>query len=145
MEFRTVKPDVIKYEMRQVSGEDPLVHAQQHRPGGFGRFLSGLGRILGAIAAPLSIFFPPAMIGALGAYGVGTMGDMIQAKSYQKMAENQAKSQPQPMSFPGLELEGMGPVSMESVGDQGLTPIQKSILNTLYARNDMMMESAQKI
>lgn len=145
MDFKLVQPDVIKYEMRNLTGEDPLTAAQK-KPGGFGRFLSGLGRVLGAIAAPLSIIFPPAMIGALGAYGVSQIGDRVQGRAYQKMAENQQKSQVnQQVSFPGLDIEGFGYTSAERMGDVSATPVQAAVMDTLFARNKMMVQSAKSI
>ena len=139
MDFRPVKPDVVKYEMRMVRGEDPITKHQK-KPGGFGRFLSGIGKLFGAIAMPLSIIFPPAMIGALGAYGLGKIGDQIQMKSYQKVMQQQMSHQPagSNVSFPGME----GYLSSGGGKDQGLSPIQADVLNVLYARNDLMMESS---
>lgn len=138
MDFRPIKPDLVKYEMRMVQGEDAFVK-HQRRPGGFGRFLSSIGRILGAVAAPLSIFFPPAMIGALGAYGLGKIGDQIQTKAYQKQAEQQAvHGGARNVVFPGMD----GAASGGGIRPAALSSVQADILNVLYARNDLMMESA---
>lgn len=137
MDFRPVNPDMVKYEMRMVQGQDPFAKHQK-QPGAFGRFLSGMGRVLGAVAMPLSILFPPAMIGALGAYGMGKIGDQIQYKAYTKAVGQQQAHQATQVSFPGME-GGFG-------GAQAaLSPVQADVLNVLYARNDLMMESAHAI
>lgn len=132
MNYRPIQPDTVKYEMRMVQGQDPFT-VHQKKTGGFGRFLSSVGRFFGAIAAPLSFIFPPAMIGALGAYGLGKIGDQIQYKSYSKAMQLGAVHTPTNAAFPGAEdIMGGGPVS----------PIQADILNVLYSRNDLMMESS---
>ena len=69
MSLNTIKPDLVRYEMRMVQGQNPHVR-EQKKPGAFGRFLSGMGKILGSIAMPLSFIFPPAALGAAGMYGV---------------------------------------------------------------------------
>lgn len=135
MVFGQIKPDLVRYEMRMVQGQNPF-EKHQRQPGGFGRFLSGLGRILGAVAMPLSFFFPPAMIGALSMYGLGSIGDRIQAAAYQKQMKNEAVRRATQVAFPGLE----GGAGIMPAG--GLSPIQADVLNVLYARNDMMMESS---
>lgn len=135
MDFRPIQPNVVRYEMRVAKGEDPFTKHQK-KPGGFGRFLSGLGRVLGAIAAPLSFIFPPAMIGALGAYGVGAIGDQIQASAYKKQMQEQGTHQAANVSFPGMEDVFSSPQAA------AISPVQADIMNVLYARNDLMMESA---
>lgn len=121
--------------MRMVSGEDPFAKHQK-QPGGFGRFLSGVGRLLGAVAMPFSFIFPPAMIGALSAYGLGQIGDQVQQKTYMKSMQQQASHQAQQVAFPGME---------DVMGGAQLSPVQTDVLNVLYARNDLMMESAHAI
>ena len=103
MSFSTVQPTLVKYEMRMVQGIDPTVR-EQKKPGFFGRLLSGLGRVLGAVAAPLSFIFPPAAIAAAGMYGIGKIGDQMQMSAYQKMAEKNQQAM-QPVSYPGMELD----------------------------------------
>lgn len=136
MDFRPIQPDQVKYEMRVVKGEDPFVKHRK-RPGGFGRFLSSIGRIFGAIAAPLSLIFPPAMIGALGAYGLSSIGDKIQYKAHMRSA--QQAGQHQNVSFPGMDWGALG---MGGGPQASISPVQAEALNVLYARNDLMMESA---
>lgn len=138
MDFRPVKPDQVRYEMRMVQGRDPF-EKHQKSPGAFGRFLSGVGRLFGALAMPFSIFCPPAMIGALGMYGLGKVGDQIQYSSYMKQAQQQQTHQAQKVAFPGMEDVFGGPQVTP------LSSVQSDVLNVLYARNDMMMESARAI
>lgn len=104
MSLNTIKPDMVRYEMRMVQGVDPNVR-EQKRPGAFGRFLSGMGKILGAVAMPLSFIFPPAAIAAAGMYGVGSIGDGMQNRAVAKTQEK-AQRDAQPASFPGIELDG---------------------------------------
>lgn len=135
MDFKAVKPDLVRYEMRVAQGQDPFA-IHQKKPGGFGRFLSSVGRFFGAVAAPFSIFFPPAMIGALGMYGLGQMGDQIQAKAYMNAAQKGANAQT--IAYPGMEDTMGGPQA-------AMSPMQQDVLNVLYARNDAMLESAHEI
>lgn len=135
MEFQPVKPDMVRYEMRMVQGEDPYAKHQK-KPGAFGRFLSGIGRFLGAVAMPFSLICPPAMIGALSMYGLGKIGDQVQYSAYNKQVQQQAAHQAQRVAFPGME---------DIMGGPQITPVQADILNVLYSRNDMMMESAHSI
>lgn len=138
MDYRSIKPDQVKYEMRMVQGEDPFAKHQK-RPGGFGRFLSGLGRVVGSLAMPFSLLFPPAMIGALSMYGIGQIGDQVQASAYSKAMQQQAAHQGQHASFPGMEdMFGGAPAYQ-------LSAVQSDVLNVLYARNDLMLESAHNL
>lgn len=142
MEFPRIRPDLIKHELRTISGES--IHAQQQRkPGGFARFLSGLGRIFGAIAAPLSFIFPPAAIGAAAAYGVGRLGDMIQYKAYQKMA-GQQQDAAMPMMLPGIEQSAFD-LTKESPLTQSISARDQQALHVLSARNDLMLDGAQQM
>jgi hypothetical protein len=137
MSLNTIKPDLVRYEMRMVQGQNPHVR-EQKKPGGFGRFLSGLGKVLGSIAMPLSFIFPPAAIGAAGMYGVGAIGDGMQQRAYANAAEKAAKERPQQASFPGLEIDGMQmtPASFDmSARDQ-------QIMNVLGARGHSMSDMA---
>jgi hypothetical protein len=120
-----------------VQGQDPFVK-HQRRPGGFGRFLSGIGKLFGAIAMPLSFLFPPAAIGALGMYGLSKIGDQIQMKSQMNAMQKMGQHQASQAIFPGMEdVMGGGPRQAASI-----SPIQADILNVLYARNDLMNESS---
>lgn len=137
MSLNTIKPDLVRYEMRMVQGQNPHVR-EQKKPGGFGRFLSGLGKVLGSIAMPLSFIFPPAAIGAAGMYGVGAIGDGMQKRAYANAAEKAAQERPQQASFPGLEIDGMQmtPASFDmSARDQ-------QIMNVLGARGHSMSDMA---
>jgi len=138
--LNTIQPDMVRYEMRMVQGQDPLVR-EQKRPGGFGRFLSGLGKILGAVAAPLSFIFPPAAIGAAGMYGLGTIGDQMQVKSYQRAAEKVQKERPQAAAFPGVEIDGM-PVQPASYD---LSARDQQVMKVLDARGTSMSAMSQQI
>lgn len=123
-----------------VSGEDPFAQ-QQRAPGAFGRFLSGMGRFFGAVALPMSLIFPPAAIGAAGMYGMGQIGDQMQSKAYQKMMQQQAN--PQTVSYPGLDLSSSGggatPAGLE------MSRQDDAVMDVLFARNDMMLDSAHKV
>lgn len=135
MEYSPVKPDLVRYEIRVAQGQDPFA-VHQKKPGGFGRFLSAVGRFFGAVAAPFSIFFPPAMIGALGMYGLGQIGDQMQQKAYMNAAQQGAKARN--IVFPGMEDFQGGPQA-------AMSPMQTDVLKVLYARNDVMMEQAHGI
>jgi hypothetical protein len=102
--FSRVQPTLVKYEMRMVQGQDPRVR-EQRKPGFFGRLLSGMGRVLGAVAAPLSFVFPPAAIAAAGMYGLGKVGDQMQVSAYMKMVEKQQQAA-MPVAYPGMEIGG---------------------------------------
>ncbi len=140
MQFNPVQPSLVKYEMRMVQGVDPHVR-EQKKPGFFGRLLSGLGRVLGAVAAPLSFIFPPAALGAAGMYGIGAIGDQMQAKAYQKQAEKMQREQQTNVSFPGLQMDG------EQVQPAGfdISASDERVMNVLFARNDAMTEMAHSI
>lgn len=137
MSLNTIKPDLVRYEMRMVQGQNPHVR-EQKKPGGFGRFLSGLGKVLGSIAMPLSFIFPPAAIGAAGMYGVGAIGDGMQRRAYANAAEKAQKERPQQASFPGLEIDGMQmtPASFD------LSARDQQIMNVLGARGHSMSDMA---
>lgn len=148
MEFSRVRPDVIKYEVRQLSGT-PIDQARQHKRGGFARFLSGLGRILGAIAAPLAAFFPPAAIGAAAAYGVSKIGDVGQMRAAQKNAEEAANQQQTmtPSVIPGVDMAmdlARDPVKMFNPLAAG-SPRDRQVAQVLLARNEMMMDSVRQV
>lgn len=140
MSLNTISPDLVRYEMRMVQGQDPHVR-EQKKPGAFGRFLSGMGKILGSIAMPLSFIFPPAAIGAAGMYGLGAIGDQAQSRAYAKAAEKAQKERPQQASFPGLEIGGMQmtPASFD------LSSRDQQIMNVLGARGHAMGDMAGMI
>lgn len=138
MQFDPVRTDIIKYEMRYPGGVNPY-QQEQKKPGGFGRFLSGVGRFFGAVAAPLSFVFPPAAIGAATMYGVGQIGDQVQMKAYEKMMQNQQS--PAPMYVPGLQP---GPEGMINASGSPTSQNEESVMNVLYARNDMMVASTKE-
>lgn len=140
MALNTIQPDLVRYEMRVVQGVDPHVR-EQKRPGAFGRFLSGLGKVLGAVAMPLSFIFPPAAIGAAGMYGIGAIGDQVQARAYGRAAEKMQREQATQVVFPGLESPGTGirPAAFDlSVRDQ-------QVMDVLDARSGAMTGMAEKI
>ena len=131
MQFQGVRPDLVKFEMRQATGT-PAWQQEIKKPGGFGRFLSGIGRIIGAVAAPLSFIFPPAALAAAGMYGASSIGDQIQGKAYQRAIEAQAQRNPQNVSFPGLELGGPG---IQPASGTPLTQKNEMVMNVLFARD----------
>jgi len=140
VDFRPIEPSLIRYEMRMVQGVDPHVR-EQKKPGFFGRFLSGLGRVLGAVAMPLSFIFPPAAIGAAGMYGLGQIGDQMQIRAAQKQMEKAQRESHTQVSFPGLQFDSsaLQPASFDiSANDQ-------QVMDVLFARNDAMMEMAHSI
>jgi hypothetical protein len=140
VQFKSVEPSLIRYEMRMVQGVDPHVR-EQKKPGFFGRLLSGLGRVLGAVAMPLSFIFPPAAIGAAGMYGLGQIGDQMQVRSAQKQMEKAQRDSQTQVSFPGLQFDSSAiqPAGFDiSANDQ-------EIMNVLFARNDAMTEMAHMI
>lgn len=138
--FAGVKPDVIKYEVRRLSGPD-IHQAQQKKRGGFGRFLSGLGRMMGAIAAPLSFIFPPAALVAAGAYAGSKVGDMLQQKAMVKMVKDRDRQAGGELGQ--VFIPGMTQASMDLTRDttKVFDPIQQrhanNVVNVLVARNDV--------
>jgi hypothetical protein len=117
--------------MRMVQGIDPHVR-EQRKPGFFGRLLSGLGRVLGAVAAPMSFIFPPAAIAAAGMYGLGKIGDQMQVSAYQKMMEKQQQAM-QPVAYPGMELDasGLSPASFD------VSAHDARVMDVLFSRGDV--------
>ena len=137
MSFSTVQPTLVRYEMRMVQGIDPHVR-EKRKPGFFGRLLSGLGRILGAVAAPLSFIFPPAAIAAAGMYGMGKIGDQMQISAYQKMAKKQQAAM-QPVSYPGMELDSSGvtPASFD------VSAQDAQVMDVLFSRGNAQTAMTQ--
>ncbi len=141
MALNTIQPDMVKFEMRMVQGENP--HArEQKKPGAFGRFLSGLGRVLGSVAMPLSFIFPPAAIGAAGMYGIGQIGDQVQTRAYANAAEKAQRQQATNVAFPGLQLGGASAVRPAAFD---MTGRDQSVMDVLSARGGSMSEMSQKI
>lgn len=141
MSFDAMKPDLVRFEMRMVQGQDPHVR-EQRKPGGFGRFLSGIGKVLGAIAMPLSFMFPPAALGAAGMYGLGALGDGMQARTAKRTMEKMQREQNTMVSFPGLDVSGgsqLSPAAFDmATGDQ-------DVMKVLDARGHSMKTMAGSI
>jgi len=142
MDFNKIQPDLINYKMRVVQGEDARVKAAK-KPGGFARFLSGMGKVLGAVAMPLSFIFPPAAIGAAGMYGVGTLGDQMQQRTAQKQYEKAMNENATTVSFPGLSLGGGA--SGVVPASAGMSRSDSQVMNVLYSRDQAMYEHAHSI
>jgi len=142
MTLQTVRPDLVKFEMRQTTGR-PAWQAEVKKPGFFARLLSGVGKFFGAIAAPLSFIFPPAALGAAGMYGLGSIGDQIQAQSYQKQMEAAGKRNPENVSFPGLDLGGFG--GIQPASGVGISPKSAMIMDVLFARDGASLSMAHRI
>lgn len=141
MALNTIQPDLVRFEMRTVQGQDPHVR-EQKRPGAFGRFLSGLGRVLGAVAMPLSFLFPPMAIAAAGMYGGASIGDSMQARAYAKQQEKAQRENATTVSFPGL---GIGGGSSLAPASFSVSSNDTEVMNILDARGSSMSEMAQRI
>lgn len=130
MSFSTVQPTLVKYEMRMVQGVDPHVR-EKRKPGFFGRLLSGIGRVLGAVAAPLSFIFPPAAIAAAGMYGLGKVGDQMQISAYQKQVQKQQQAA-MPVSYPGMDLSApnVSPATFD------VSAHDAQVMDVLFARGN---------
>ncbi|MBI2343180.1 MAG: hypothetical protein HYV02_02405 [Deltaproteobacteria bacterium] len=145
MNFSGIKPDVIKYEVRQLSGES-IHETQQKKRGGFGRFLSGLGRVVGAIAAPLSFLFPPAGLIAASAYAGSNVGDFLQQKAMRKMMEER---QGEDQNLGQIYIPGLTETSMDLTREtvKVFDPMQSQqtdrVVDLLLARNASDMAVAQ--
>ena len=142
MEFKAIQPDLVKFEARLVKGENPHAVAQK-KPGAFGRFLSGFGKVLGSVAAPMSFIFPPAAIAAAGLYGVGAIGDQAQVRAYQRVAENVQRQQGTTVSFPGLN-SGQGQIIPANARVPGAYGDQQ-VMDVLYQRDVAAMEMSRGI
>ena len=134
MSFSRVQPTLVKYEMRMVQGQDPRVR-EKRKPGFFGRLLSGMGRILGAVAAPLSFIFPPAAIAAAGMYGLGKIGDSMQVSAYQKMVEKQRQAA-MPVSYPGMDVGGSGGAGGASPASFDVSAQDARVMDVLFSRGN---------
>lgn len=141
MSTSLLKPDLVRFEMRMVQGQDPRVR-EQKKPGGFGRFLSGVGKVLGAIAMPLSFLFPPAALGAAGMYGLGALGDGLQARAANRTAEKAQRESQTLVSCPGLDLGG-GMAPSPAVFD--LSTRDRDVMGVLDARANSLKALARKM
>ena len=141
MDFQGVRPDLVKFEMRQATGT-PAWEKEIKKPGFFGRLMSGVGRIAGAVAAPFSFMFPPAALAAAGMYGVAGVGDQIQAKNYQRAMESASQRNLNNVSFPGLDVSGQGGIQPASTA---VSPQDERIMNVLFSRDSASMSMAQAI
>jgi len=139
--LNTVKPDMVRYEMRMVQGVDPNVR-EQRKPGFFGRLLSGVGKVLGSVAMPLSFVFPPAALGAAGMYGIGAIGDQMQVKAQNKMMEKQQREQTTNVVFPGMEM-GAGHGPQPAAFD--LSARDQQVMNVLDARGGSMSDMTRNL
>jgi hypothetical protein len=137
--FSKVQPTLVKYEMRMVQGIDPTVR-EQRKPGFFGRLLSGIGKVLGAVAAPLSFIFPPAAIAAAGMYGMSKIGDQMQVSAYKKQAQKQQQAM-QPAVYPGMELDS----SNIRGASFDVSTQDAQIMDVLYSRGDAQTAMMQSI
>lgn len=140
MDFNPVSPDIIKFEMRGMGG-DPAAAQEKRKSGGFGRFLSGLFKFIAAPLGVLGAVFPPAMIGAAGAYGLGAVGDQMQARAAAKNA--QASAPPPQYFFPGVDTGAMVDASASLSPESAPVPtaMQQRVMDVLYARNDAVIDS----
>lgn len=137
----TVKPDLVRYEMKVVQGQDPTVR-EQKKPGAFGRFLSGVGKVLGSMAMPLSFIFPPAAIGAAGMYGLGAVGDGMQNRSNARTAEKAQRDNMTTVSFPGLGVDSSAQIK-PAAGT--FVANDQAVMEVLGARGDSLTEMSNAI
>lgn len=140
MQFQGVRPDLVKFEMRQATGT-PAWAKEVKRPGFFGRLLSGFGRITGAVASPLAFMFPPAALGAAGMYGVASIGDQMQYKAYEKAMTSAQQRDLTNASFPGLN---MGEIGIQPAS-ASISPNDEMIMNVLFARDSASLSMAHSI
>lgn len=140
MPLNKIKPDLVRYEMRMVQGVNPH-EKEQKRPGAFGRFLSGAGRVLGSVAMPLSFIFPPAAIAAAGMYGVGAIGDQAQGRAYGRAYEKMMRERATAVSFPGLEFNP-SPIQPAAAG---MSAGDSEVMRVLDARGHAMTDMSDQI
>ncbi|MBI4212517.1 MAG: hypothetical protein HY540_07765 [Deltaproteobacteria bacterium] len=139
MSLSPIQPDLVRYEMRMVQGVDPKAQ-EQKKPGAFGRFLSGMGKVLGAVTFPLSFLFPPAAIGAASMYGVGAIGDQVQGNAYQKQMEKMQRENATTVAFPGLSVGGSEMTPASAIG-----PGDAQAMDVILSRNEAMTKQAHSI
>lgn len=140
MDFQGVRPDLVKFEMRQATGT-PAWAKEIKKPGFFGRLLSGMGRIVGATAAPLSFLFPPAALAAAGMYGVSALGDQMQYRAYEKAMHSASQRSLENVSFPGLDLGNIG----IQPAAHAVSPQDEQIMNVLFARDQASLQMAHAL
>ena len=146
MDFRPVKPDLVRFEMRKTEGV-PAQLEEIKKPGTFGRFLSGMGRFFGAVSMPLTFIFPPAALAAAGMYGVGQIGDIVQQRAYSRAIEQQAiKQQTSQVVYPGLGATGEGSGMQRASGTaRGVSNEEDRVMNVLFARDQALNAMAQEL
>ncbi len=143
MDFQGVRPDLVKFEMRQATGT-PAWQKEIRKPGFFGRLLSGFGRIAGAVAAPFSFMFPPAALATAGMYGAAGIGDQIQYRAYERAMGSAAQRNLQNVSFPGLDLSGGGG-GIQPAAAAGVSPNDEMVMNVLFARDQASLSMAHEL
>ena len=146
MEFQPVRPDLVHYQVRQTQGT-PIWAQETKKPGGFGRFLSGMGRVLGAVSLPLSFVFPPAALAAAGMYGTSQIGDVIQARAYTKAIEQQqVQSQASYVVYPGLDMGGGSANTMQpAAASQSYGARDEQVMNVLFSRDNALHSMAESL
>lgn len=142
MNFQGVRPDLVKFEMRQATGT-PAWQKEIKGPGFFGRLLSGVGRIAGAVAAPFSFMFPPAMLATAGMYGVAGIGDQMQYRAYERAMNSASQRNLQNVSFPGLDLSGGAGAVQPASG--GVSSHDEMVMNVLFARDQASLSMAHEL
>ncbi len=140
MDFNPVSPDRIKFEVVPTDGASAGAQ-EQHKTGGFRRFLSGLFKFVTAPLSVLGAVFPPAGLAAMGTYAGATALDISTAKSAAKQAQQSAPAQ-QMSYLPGMDVGGGGGGgSAQAETTSAPTAMQQRVVDVLYARNDAMMDS----
>lgn len=142
MEFKGIQPDLVRFEMRRTSGA-PAWEKEVKKSGGFSRFLSGMGRLLGSVSAPLSFVFPPMALASAGMYGLAGVGDYVQSKHYGRIMEAQANKGMQNVVFPGMD-GGQSQGMTQPVG-YAVSAQQDQVVDILFAREDAMLHMAQQV
>ena len=158
MNFQPVRPDLVRYQVRGTEGTPPWAQ-ETKKPGAFGRFLSGVGRVLGAVSAPLSFVFPPAALAAAGMYGSAQVGDIVQARAYERAVEQQSAQQANYVVYPGLDMGGPLQGAQASQGIQAPQGMQapqgpagysysardEDVMNVLFARDNALHSMAESL
>ena len=93
----------------------------------------------------LGIAFPPAAMGAAGAYGLSSTIDMAQANSRAKDAQ-QAASASQGVFLPGVDMNSLAsasgaPMASGRAQTAPAVAMQQRVVDVLYARNDAIVDS----
>lgn len=103
-----------------------------------------MGRVLGAVAAPLSFVFPPAALAAAGMYGAAQTGDIVQAHAYTRAIEQRQKEQANLVVYPGLDMGGMGNMQPVS-GTQSYNARDEQVMNVLFTRDNALHSMAESL